>query len=39
MAGQWGVLKLELGTESYRWTFLGTGGQVADSGEGRCRMR
>lgn len=39
IAGRWGVLKLELGNDSYRWAFLDTNGQVSDSGEGRCRVR
>lgn len=39
ITGRWGVLKLELGKEGYRWAFLDTKGQVADSGEGKCRIR
>ncbi|MEF8729531.1 MAG: metallophosphoesterase [Accumulibacter sp.] len=39
VTGRWGVLKLELGNDSYRWSFLDTNGQVPDSGEGSCRAR
>lgn len=37
IASRWGILKLELGKDSYRWAFLDTNGQVSDSGEGKCR--
>ena len=39
ITGRWGVLKLELGNDSYRWAFLDTNGQVSDSGQSKCRTR
>ena len=39
ISGQWGILKLDLSAESYRWSFITVDGQIADSGEGRCRER
>lgn len=39
ITGKWGVLKLELGSNGYRWAFLDTNGQVSDSGQGKCRTR
>jgi hypothetical protein len=36
-AAHFGVLKLELGVDAYRWSFITTpDGVVADSGMGRC---
>jgi acid phosphatase type 7 len=34
--GSHGVLKLELGATSYRWSFIAVGGTVKDSGSGSC---
>lgn len=34
--GRWGVLKLTLGREEYRWAFLEPPGRVWDPGTGRC---
>jgi hypothetical protein len=39
VTGRWGVLKLELGNDGYRWAFLDTNGQRWDSGQGKCRIR
>lgn len=37
IAGQYGVLRLDLGDGRYRWEFIGAGGGVLDSGEEACR--
>ena len=39
IADRWGVLKLELADDAYRWSFLDTTGEVLDSGQSRCRDR
>ena len=36
LVGHWGVLKLTLGGEEYRFAFLEPGGRVWDPGGGRC---
>jgi len=36
IVGRWGVLKLALGREEYRFAFLEPGGRVWDPGSGRC---
>jgi len=39
VTGRWGVLKLDLGNDGYRWAFLDINGQRWDSGQGKCRIR
>jgi hypothetical protein len=34
-----GVLKLELGQDSYAWEFVSEGGQILDSGAGQCHPK
>ena len=36
VVGRWGVLKLTLGREEYRYAFLEPGGRIWDPGGGRC---
>ena len=36
VTGRWGVLKITLGREEYRYAFLEPGGRVWDPGGGRC---
>jgi hypothetical protein len=36
VGGRWGVLKLELGAEAYRWEFVATDGRLYDSGVAAC---
>lgn len=36
IVGRWGVLKLALGREEYRYAFLEPGGRVWDPGSGKC---
>ena len=38
IAGTWGVLKLDLQPDAYRWTFLSTEGKALDQGSGTCRV-
>ena len=39
ISGHWGVLKMELATNRYRWSFITADGKAADTGEGLCRGR